>query len=270
MTQTEGTLDYNGVKICYTKAGEGPPLILIHGWSFNYRGWQPQIDFFSKSYTVIAYDWFGMGCSGGGERPYRFQAVVDLLGFVIERLCDGQKPIVVGHSVGSTTTLAYAVQASDRMAAAVCSDGSLPQLRTDLFALVFTAWARLLGLFSVAAFVKLVFFSTKWRDANPDALAAWRRQFASNLLRPLINGTWMWTLRPNPRRQLGRITVPMLIINGSKDVSCSPGAAARLHRLIAGSQFEIIEGAGHMVYVEQPDTFTAIVDRWLQSLGGRS
>lgn len=265
--QTYGTLDYEGVKICYTKAGSGPPLILIHGWSFDYTGWQPQIDALSRTHTVIAYDWFGMGCSEGGERRYQFQKMVDLLDFVIRKLCGGQKPVIVGHSAGSMTTLAYAVQFSDRITAAACADGALPLFTTVLFALVFEIWALLLGLVSSAFFVKFFFFSKAWRTANPEGLAAWRKQFASNSRRALIVSNWMWVLRPNPRRELGCIRVPMLIINGSKDLACPKAASAQLHRLVPGSELQIIEGSGHMVYVEQPDTFTAIVERWLRGLG---
>jgi pimeloyl-ACP methyl ester carboxylesterase len=266
MPQVNGTIDFQGVKICYTKAGSGPPVVLIHGWSFNYEGWQPLIDALAPTHTVIAYDWFGMGCSEGGDRSYPFQRVVDLLDFIIRELCDGKKPIIIGHSVGSCTTLQYSVEWSDRIVASMCVDCALPLLRQVLFSALFTVWAGLFGIKSIEGFVAFLFFSRKWRKNYPDLLDKWKRQWETNRYRQLVSGTWMWSLRPNLKRQLDRIKVPLSVVNGSLDLASPLWAAKRLHKLIPGSQLAVVEGAGHISYVEQPQTFNEIVLKFLAGL----
>jgi pimeloyl-ACP methyl ester carboxylesterase len=264
MAQTTGTIDFRGTKICYTKAGSGPPVVLVHGWSFNYQGWQPQIDLLARTHTVIAYDWMGMGCSGGGERWYKFQLHLDLLDHVIKELCGGEKPIVIGHSVGSTVTLAYAVQSSNRIVAAACADGALPVFRTTLFAAFFNLWMVVFrNLKTIEWLITRLFFSRAWRKSDPAGLNKWRQEWETNNARRLWIAQWIWTLRPNPRSQLGRISVPMLFINGSVDVATPLWAMKKLHKLVPGSELAVM-ATGHMVYVEQPEIFNTIIEPFVR------
>ena len=71
--------------------------------------------------------------------------------------------------------------------------------------------------------------------------------------------------------RLGEITVPALLVGGRYD-ECTPGHMAEMHQRIAGSQLATIEDASHLCFAEQPETFNALVNKFLaeRSLAGTS
>jgi pimeloyl-ACP methyl ester carboxylesterase len=69
--------------------------------------------------------------------------------------------------------------------------------------------------------------------------------------------------RPDARFVLGGIKVPTLVIGGEEDALCPPLWQASLSGAIAGSQLEILKGAGHMTPLEQPARFNSILLGWL-------
>ena len=62
--------------------------------------------------------------------------------------------------------------------------------------------------------------------------------------------------------RLSEITVPALLVGGRYD-ECTPGHLAEMHRRIAGSQLATIEEASHLCFAEQPETFNALVNKFL-------
>ena len=62
--------------------------------------------------------------------------------------------------------------------------------------------------------------------------------------------------------RLSEITVPALLVGGRYD-ECTPGHLAEMHRRIAGSQLATIEDASHLCFAEQPETFNALVNKFL-------
>src|SRR4051812_34498997 len=101
-------VDVNGAPLNYYDAGEGRPIVFVHGWSLDLHSFGAQCEFFSRSHRVVAYDLRGMGKSGGGEKPYRYQRYIDDLAGLLERLGIG-RAVLCGHSQGGTIALQYAL-----------------------------------------------------------------------------------------------------------------------------------------------------------------
>jgi len=74
--------------------------------------------------------------------------------------------------------------------------------------------------------------------------------------------------RADQQQTLKKLSVPTLIVCGANDRLCPPERHRLMHRLIAGSHFEIIDDAGHLPTLEQPETTTAIMAGWLERLVG--
>jgi len=72
--------------------------------------------------------------------------------------------------------------------------------------------------------------------------------------------------RPDYRDALARVTVPTLILCGRLDALCPVTRHEEIHRLVSGSTLEIIENAGHLPTLEQPDTTNAALARWLEEI----
>jgi pimeloyl-ACP methyl ester carboxylesterase len=93
--------------------GSGPALVLIHGYAINSDYWDDQVPAFREKYRVIRYDRRGFGRSTGDltADPVDLEALLSHLG--------EQKAILLGHSAGTATALAFAVHFPERTAALI-------------------------------------------------------------------------------------------------------------------------------------------------------
>jgi pimeloyl-ACP methyl ester carboxylesterase len=89
--------DYLGFDIFYRVAGEGPPLLLIHGYPFNTFDWAPLWDRLTERFTVIAPDMLGMGFS---DKPVAYQ-------YTVHDHADMHEALLVHLGVESAHVLAH-------------------------------------------------------------------------------------------------------------------------------------------------------------------
>jgi len=118
---TVGTVHANGVDLQYYRTGEGPPLVLAHGFYDNGRCWEPLMADLAADYDVVAYDARGHGHSDAPETGYGIDdRVADLVG-LLDAL-DLSDPILLGHSMGGATVGWAAAEHPDRPRAVVLED----------------------------------------------------------------------------------------------------------------------------------------------------
>jgi 3-oxoadipate enol-lactonase len=99
-----------GGVVHYEFFGRGRPLIFIHGWLGSWRYWVPAMDALSDEFRVYAFDLWGFGDSDKSKREYSVDCYVDLLDSFIQELgVFGPIPLV-GHALGATVALAFALQ----------------------------------------------------------------------------------------------------------------------------------------------------------------
>ena len=96
-----GVVRANGLEIAYTRAGEGPPLVLVHGAAEDGRVWQPQLAALSDEFTVVAWDEPGAGRSSHMPADFGLTDYADCLAALIEALALAPAH-VVGLSWGGT------------------------------------------------------------------------------------------------------------------------------------------------------------------------
>jgi len=104
----------NDVNIYYEISGEGPALVLLHGWMENHNVWKMQIPEFSKDYRVIAVDLRGHGESDKPKSGYSIQTFADDLYHVLNELRI-DKAIIAGHSMGGMTALVFYLTYPERV-----------------------------------------------------------------------------------------------------------------------------------------------------------
>ncbi|HKY16747.1 MAG TPA: alpha/beta fold hydrolase, partial [Microthrixaceae bacterium] len=97
-------VDVDGVRIAYTRAGTGPPLVMVHGAPADSRTWQWMRPDLSRDHTVIAWDAPGFGQSSDIDATWRAAQFADALATFIAAL-DLERPHIVGHSFGTVVTL---------------------------------------------------------------------------------------------------------------------------------------------------------------------
>lgn len=260
------TLRIQDHEVCFRDIGRGPIVILLHGWSLNSTYWGPQIEFLSKKYRVIAYDWRGMGCSGGGQEAFDFEALCDEARAVIGALCSDQKPTLIGHSLGGNIVLRLAAESSEQLSAIVVVDAPLPhRLQEELLVPTFRSASERISLKLMSAFAQRALWGERFAHLEPEIVSYWKAQFVSNSVPALVNSLAAWARRPNPIPDLDKIKVKSVLIVGEEDM-VSGKDMRELQQAWSGSELHVIKNAGHMSFVEQPDQFNQIIDSFLDSL----
>jgi pimeloyl-ACP methyl ester carboxylesterase len=254
----------DGVELCYEIRGDGAPMLFVHGWSLDFNYWSAQRDFFTRQHRFIAYDLRGMGCSGEGPKGgYPFEQLVSELDGVLNQLSN-KPPILIGHSLGGSLVTQYAVEHSDKIAALVIVAAALPNYIEEQKQLIEFRDAVQQEEFASTEYpTEKLFWSAKFRSEHPDVIASWGKQYLSNDPKNLVDSLASWAHRRDPKPGLRNINVPTRTIVGSCDAYNSVKAMAELTSLIPGATLSVIDGAGHMCFVEQPKAFNDIVDNFM-------
>ncbi|TVS17542.1 MAG: alpha/beta fold hydrolase [Planctomycetaceae bacterium] len=104
----------NIVKLRYTDAGQGLPLVFLHGFPLSRGVWQKQIEAFRESYRVIAPDLRGFGDSETQPGPATMAQCAADLHALLEQLNTGPM-VLIGHSMGGYVALAFARQFPEKL-----------------------------------------------------------------------------------------------------------------------------------------------------------
>jgi pimeloyl-ACP methyl ester carboxylesterase len=256
---TERRLDLAGVSTAVLEAGDGPPVILLHGQGGWSGMWLPVVPDLVERHRVVAPDLPGLGASTVPDGPPDAARVLAWLAALVERTCPGP-PAIVGASLGASIAARFAIAHPDRLSRLVLVDaGSLGRFRPAPG--VVLALARFVlrpSERTQRAFLRQVTVDPDRARAlmgtdaqayglelarTPSVRAANRR-----LLREL--GT-----RPIPPEQLAAIAVPTALVWGRQDrvmrLRIAEEASARY-----GWPLHVVEDAGHFA-VERPEAFRA-------------
>ena len=262
-------LKLGDMRIAYAKAGQGPPLALLHGGLDDSRSWRRQIDGLKHEFTVLAWDAPGCGRSSDIPESWRMADYADaaaawLRGIVIER------PHVLGLSWGSSVALEL-YRRHPRLPASL------------ILASAYAGWAGSLPPEETAARLHSVLAAAGLR--REELLKGWSGVFsgrASPELREELMAIWADNAGSrNPggyramahsmadadlRDVLPRIHVPTLLLYGELDERSPLKVANTLHAEIPRSRLVVIKDAGHLANAEAPGEFNAHVRRFVRSI----
>lgn len=253
-----------GFNIHYVEAGSGPPVVLLHGLWGGRNEWSLNIEPLSADFRVIAPDQIGFAESDKPQTNYHMGLMAQFLVGMLDAL-EIPKATVVGHAMGATVGTYAAVHYPERVDRLILVDGigyrrdrppSLPtpaQLR----------FRRIATGSSVAATGALL----KRRVFN-DALVtdAWAEEaFQIWLTAAHAIGTLIQSGGDVTKEEMRSIKAPTLIVWGKEDELGGPESADEALQDIPGSQAAIVENAGHLPQVDQPDEFNRIVRDFLKT-----
>ena len=260
-------IDIRGLNIAYRRAGEGAPLVLLHGGPTNGREWRNQLEGLSDAFTVVAWDMPGTGGSDDPPDHFAPRDYADCLAEFIGRL-GLRHPHVLGLSFGSGLALELyrwhpEIPRSLVLASAYAGwAGSLPP---EAVAQRKAAMARMIDLPPDAwAHEWLPTLLTQAASADVvDELSAVLAEFHPAGQRALLESGWT---EHDVRDVLPHIKVPTLLLYGDRDVRSPAAVAEAMHAQIPGSQLVFMPGVGHIGHLEMPDRFNAEVRRFLGSV----
>ena len=120
----------SGETIAVQVAGEGRPVLMIHGLGGSHREWDDAVESLSHRHTVHRFDLLGHGERAAAERRPSLQQMAHDVAQVIDGLAL-QRPLLVGHSMGALVVMKYLQDHGESRIAGVCLIDQSPRITTD-------------------------------------------------------------------------------------------------------------------------------------------
>jgi pimeloyl-ACP methyl ester carboxylesterase len=248
-----------GRSVAYQQAGEGPPVVLLHGFSHDSRAWRPQITSLSSDFTVIAWDAPGAGQSADPAESFTIGDWADCLAGLLDSV-RAARTHVIGLSWGGLLAQEFYRRYEERVRSLVLADtyagwkGSLPEPMPQERLATCIRDSSLPVTEFIPRYLPGMFSSTV-AAATRDELTAVTSDFHPLGFRLMAEAL----AEADTRDLLPRIQVPTLLIWGDGDVRSPLSVAHQLHDAIPNSELVIIPGAGHVSNLEAPEQFTRLV-----------
>ncbi len=242
------------MSIYYEETGKGkrPVIVAVHGAGGSSATWFMQLRGLSKEVNVKAID-----LNGHGNTPDRGEADVfnSYLEDINTAVGEAERPILMGHSMGSALALLYALKYPDRISGLILV-GSGARLRVsnfifDMLDNDFDAYVDAVGKYMFAEEASQQLIKASQLEVRKCPVSIIRRDFAGCNEFDVMD-------------RVSEIRLPTLIIVGEEDVMTPVKYAAYLHDKIPDSELVTIKGAGHSVMLERPTEMNEAILDWIK------
>jgi pimeloyl-ACP methyl ester carboxylesterase len=236
-------------------SGAGTPLVLLHAFPLDGRMWAPQVEALAGTYQVIVPDLRGFGAA-------RDQAVeeagMDLLADDLARLLDDRdldRVVLGGLSLGGYVALAFMRRHADRvsglalLATRAAADGD--QARAARLEMTERVLAEGVGFVPEVMLPRLLGETT--RERRPELVEKVAALIREQTPAAVAGAQRGMAARAATTDVLATIKVPTLVVTGEEDAVTGPEVGRDLAAAIPGARFLLVEEAGHLVNLEQPE-----------------
>ncbi len=226
-------------------------LIFLHGWAEHQKIWREQIEFFKNNYQLLTLDLRGFGFSSKPTYGYSIKQQANYLHELIGSL-EIHEYWVIGHSLGGMITLKYCEKFFEEMKGAVLIS------TTSYFPTKLSVW-RNLGAFFIQNTLKQM-----WQRTLKSTSLERQRSIIQDLIQdvdsvPLYVSAACGLAVLNSKFHLKSILCPILIIIGENDSLTPVELSKKMHEKLPNSQLTIIQGAGHLPFIEKSEEINLIM-----------
>lgn len=251
--------------------GSGPAVVFCHGTPWSSELWRPFAEALASSFTVYLWDMPGYGRS---SKHAEHRVALDVQGELFADLLDAWglgAPHVVAHDYGGAVALrAHLLHRRPFASLALVDVVALAPWGSEFFRLVrenadvFSALPPAVHEGALRAYIGGASHVGLTQAAMESLLAPWTdRPGQLAFYRQIAEADQAYTDDIEP--SYPSLDLPVLVVWGREDTWIPVDRAYLLHELIPGSQLELIDGAGHLVQLDQPAALATTVTRWLTS-----
>jgi 3-oxoadipate enol-lactonase len=243
------------------QSGEGPPLFLFHSLLSDRASFDAIVPELSKSFRVIVPELPGFGSSaavGGG-----LAGVADRMADAVREAAGGDEAIVLGNGYGGFVALQMAIRHPAIAARFVLADcgAAFSEAGREAFRNMASA-SKAKGLAAITDVAMRRLFALEFQTAHPDLMADRRAAFLRtdiDVFCAACDALASLDLRP----ELGKVTVPVLVLVGQHDEATPPPMARELAALLPQAHFEIVPGCAHVPQLQSPRLFLDVIADFL-------
>jgi len=254
--------------LAYDDNGSGQPLLLIHGFPFNRMMWRPQIVALTGAgYRVITPDLRGFGESRMTAAAVNMSSYADDIVALMDHLRLPQA-VVGGMSMGGYVLLNLLERYPERVSVALfivtragADDEAGKGKRTALAAATMTE-----GMNPVLEVFRNILFAPATPTDHPELVAEVSGWISATDPRGAAAGLIAMRDRKDYLPLLGAIRQPALVIGAEQDQTIPIEQSRLIADGIADAKLAILSGGGHMVNLEQPEAFNAVLKEFLAGL----
>lgn len=253
-------IEIRGARLRVRSAGEGPAVLLLHGWALDLDMWTPQLAALANRYRLIAFDRRGFGLSSGAP------GIDDDLADIEELLAklSVERVAIVGMSQGARVALRWAIEKPAKTTSLVLDGPPRDLLVTGRpqGEITLTTYRELVRNQGIEAFRK------EWLD-HPLMRLHTHDARTRSLVREMVDRYPGHDLladdAPLVARigDLQRLDVPVLIVNGEYDSDMRIGAGTELARALPDARLAVIPGAGHLSNLDNPVAYNKVLGEFL-------
>ncbi|MDX1583253.1 MAG: alpha/beta hydrolase [Thermoanaerobaculia bacterium] len=273
-----GIVERDGHDIYWERFGKGdrPTVCLLNGLAMHTSAWYGFLDRLIPEYDVLLWDYPGQGRSSSPDEPYFIDRIASYLDGILDE-SGIEKIHVMGVSWGGFVALEFARQFQERIdtltvSGIVLSHEPLFQMYQDLSLRFYRGGPAMFELYTRYMYEKIfgeAFVRSAWNK-----LETMRQKFHERY-KDRIHALIRLTEAQDPffeslderMPEYRAIRVPTLVIAGEEDRCISLRAQRKIVDVIPGARWEMIEGSGHVVYLEKPDEFWGMLKEHMRGEG---
>jgi pimeloyl-ACP methyl ester carboxylesterase len=259
-------IEANDTRVRYVDTGQGPAVVLLHGYASSLDVWAPVIPALAARHRVIALDLRGFGWTDRPPADYSPSGQAALVREIMDRL-GVRRAALVAHSWGSSVALTHALESPERVAKIALYDAWVYESQLPSF----FVWSRLAG-------VGETLFSLYYRERPAERLATafydgryvtpeLREAVELAMQRPGTVAAALATARGQRYTALERryreVQQPVLLLWGREDRVSPLAAGERLVRDLPHAALEVYERCGHFPMIEAREASTGALARFL-------
>ena len=248
------SIQLNTVNLNHIVEGEGPDMILLHGWGQNIEMMKPISDYFKKNFKVYTIDFPGFG---GSSEPVTAWSVEDyavcLRAFVEAMNIDN--PIIIGHSFGCRVAIHYAVKHPVKQMLLTGAAGLKDKHGVGYYVRIYTFKAlkhltKIPGLNQYAETVRKAFGSADYKNTTG-----------------VMRTTFVKVVNDDVKDLLKDLHMPVLLVFGQNDDATPLWMGEYMEKHIPDAGLVVFENAGHYAYLEQLPRFLRVCDAFFNVKG---
>lgn len=250
----------NGVDIHYEVAGQGPPLLLLHGWGGRTGSMQPIANGLLDLRTIYNIDFPGFGESAPPPVPWSVTEYTDTLIALLDHL-GIRKADIIAHSFGGRVTLLLAATHPELVGKIVITGGAGLRPKRGLKYYI-RVYIYKLGKFMLKHRWMVKLAKLFGVDLETRAQSAGSEEYRA--LSGVMKGTFVRVVNQDLRHCLPDIKSPTLLIWGDQDFEAPLWMGKAMEKEIKDAGLVVFEGRGHFAYLEEIGRFVKIVRAFLQ------
>lgn len=245
----------DGLVTRYEKFGEGPIVLLLHGWGDSSKGLRALSRALARFYTMLLIDLPGFGETEAPKENWHLDNYTSFIRHTLEKLEINNVYGVIGHSNGGSIAI-RGIALGDlqpKRLVLLASAGIRP--KTSGKRILFTILAK-------TGNAATIWMPERYRQTLRQSLYV--AAGSDMLVVPELEGTFKKTVRQDIQSDAALISIPTLLIFAERDSSIAAHSGQQFNRLIKNSRLEVVPDAGHFVHIDQPEKVTSLIQEFFK------